>query len=261
MKRIIAAIALAAVALCAMPSQANDKKVKVTAAGTGLTTMEIKVTTVDKKTVTDPQTETITVTIPAAPTTATKAAAIVAAFAGATNVTAKLDPADNTQVIITSNADRSISRVDARPLKSGERDKLAALGPVDGESATATALLGFQLEGTGSKDGTATLTINGVPFTVSTSSGELFGDVLLALKAAIDPDAIYDASIVGNELQITGSVLGYDYAAFVTDAEGTPGYSYGFSSTSFPEAAPEPATLALLGLGLAGLGLGRRKQA
>jgi hypothetical protein len=125
------------VLLVASQAQANDRRLRVTAAGTGGATMEIKISTVDTKTVGDLMSETITITIPAMPTPATKAAAIVAAInAMAANVTAAIDPGDNTQVIISSVAGRSISLIDPRPLKSGEKDMLAALGPTDGETPT-----------------------------------------------------------------------------------------------------------------------------
>jgi hypothetical protein len=154
-----------------------------------------------------------------------------------------VDPGDATQVIITGNAGRSISRLDVRPLKSGERDQVAsAVTPP--ETAGDAVVLGFDLEGVGSQTGSVTVDIGGLLFTVATSLGQSAGSVLFDLEAAIDPDPVYEASIVGTELLISGSVLGNDYSVFVTDAEpGTLGFSYGFSVEAV---VPEPSTWALL---------------
>ena len=250
MKYTIAAIALIAISLCAIPAEANNKKIKVIAAGNAGTDMQVRITTVDARTVTGPVTETFTVTLAAADVVnpSTKAAAIVAAInATAVSVTAAVDATDKSIVVITSGAGRTISLVDVRPLKSGERDMLAALGPADGENLNAAVVLGFDLEGTGSVNaGFATIEIGGVPFTVSTGSGEAASDVLLALEILID--SAYTTSIAGNDLSIFGSIIGKDYSAFVSDAvgPGSLGFSYGFSVQSFPQPIPEPTTLALL---------------
>jgi hypothetical protein len=250
----------AIVLLIAAQAQANDRKIKVTAPGAAGATMEVKVSTVDTKTVGDLMTETFTVTIPNMPTPASKAAAIITAInATATNVTAAIDPGDNTQVIITSVAGRSISRVDPRPLKSGEQDKLAALGPADGENPNSPALVGLDLDGTGSQVGTATIDIGGTPFTVATSDLETNTQVLDALMTQIDMSSMFKATVTGDELDILGSVLGNEFSAFVSDTNPTSeaGYSYGFFEQTL---VPEPSSLVLFAASLIGLGAALRRR-
>lgn len=263
MKRIIAIIALAIFSFCAMPAHANNRKIKVEAAGV-VGTMEVRIATVDTATTTDTVIETVPITLAAADVMnpGTKAAKIVARInAVATNATAAVDAGDPSIVVITSNAGRSVSRVDPRPMRTTERDRLVAAVTLP-ETAGDAVVLGFDLEGTGSQDGgSATIDIGGTPYTVSTSSGETAGSVLLALEALIDPDPIYDADIVGSELRIFGSVLGNDYSAFVSDAgPGSAGFSYGFSLESFPVPTPEPSILALLAAAAFGGGVVRARR-
>jgi hypothetical protein len=263
MKFCTGLIAVLIISLFASQAQANDRKIKVQAPGNANTTMEVKIATVDTKTVGDLMTETVTINLAAADVmnAMTKAAAIAAAInAQASNVTAAVDATDKTKVIITSVAGRSISRVDARPLKSGERDMLAALGPADGENPNGTALVGLDLTGTGSQAGTAEVDIAGTPFSVSTSNNELNTSVLDDLMTDINTtSSVYTADVVGDELQISGSVLGNDFSAFVSDAVGSQGYSYGFFEQSFPQPTPEPAALALTAVAAVG-GLAMRKR-
>jgi hypothetical protein len=122
-------------------------------------------------------------------------------------------------------------------------------------------VLGFNLEGSGSQDGTVTVDIGGLMFTVSTGSGQSVSSVLSGLEAAIDPDPTYDADVFGNELRIFGSVLGNDYSVFVSDVvpNDPGGFSYGFSVESFPVATPEPSTLVLLAAAALG-GWARRRR-
>ncbi|MGE0521365.1 MAG: hypothetical protein AB7P78_20510 [Candidatus Binatia bacterium] len=259
MKRFIVIMAVAIVPLLVSPAQANVRKITVQEPGNANTTMEVKLSTVNTGTVDELVTETITVNLAAADVmnTMTKAQAIVMAInMQSNNATAKVDANDQSTVIITSNNGRSISRVDPRPLKSGERDKWAGLGPADGENPNASVIVGVDLDGTGSVNGgTAQIDIDGSTFTVVTNQGEDNTSVLEDLKNAINMSTQYAALVSGGNLTIFGAVLGDDFSAFFTDAvgPGSLGYSYGFFVQSTP--IPEPgSSLALVVISLIGFG-------
>ena len=68
----------------------------------------------------------------------------------------------------------------------------------------------------------------------------------------------FDPTLFTGSLSFTGSCLSNDNSVCASGYSGT--YGYSLAATGQPTETPEPGTLALLGLGLAGLGVASRRK-
>ena len=102
------------------------------------------------------------------------------------------------------------------------------------------------------------------PFTNPTS---VYTANLGALYTSFTLTSLISATSGANFLNLQGdgtlTLSGFDPTPgiFLLSAQGPQGVNVSFSATSISNSVPEPASLAILGAGLVGLGLGRRKRA
>ena len=95
------------------------------------------------------------------------------------------------------------------------------------------------------------------PTPLSCNAGSCSDNLLIATLVGVVSGNGFDPTAFTGSLSLSGSCVG-GAGTCVSDLSG--GYTYSLSATGRQQ-APEPSTLLLLGVALAGLGFARRKQA